>query len=98
MKSLYFIGIAGTAMGNLAIALAQRGFKVFGSDTGVYPPMSSMLELNGISFASNYDANHIKDYMPDLVIIGNAISRGNPEVEYILNQKIPFISMSEMIH
>lgn len=98
MKSLYFIGIAGTAMGNLAIALAQRGFKVFGSDTGVYPPMSSMLELNGISFASNYDSNHIKDYMPDLVIIGNAISRGNPEVEYILNQKIPFISMSEMIH
>jgi len=98
MKSLYFIGIAGTAMGNLAIALAQRGFKVFGSDTGVYPPMSSMLENNGIGFATFFDAKHIKNYVPDLVIIGNAISRGNPEVEYVLNEKIPFISMSEMIH
>ncbi|MFM7543498.1 MAG: UDP-N-acetylmuramate--L-alanine ligase [Ignavibacteria bacterium] len=98
MKSLYFIGIAGTAMGNLAIALAQRGFKVFGSDTGVYPPMSSMLENNGIGLATFFDAKHIKDYVPDLVIIGNAISRGNPEVEYVLNEKIPFISMSEMIH
>lgn len=98
MKSLYFIGIAGTAMGNLAIALAQRGFKVFGSDTGVYPPMSSMLENNGIGFATYFDAKHIKEYVPDLVIIGNAISRGNPEVEYVLNEKIPFISMSEMIH
>ncbi len=98
MKSLYFIGIAGTAMGNLAIALAQRGFKVFGSDTGVYPPMSSMLENNGIGFATFFDAIHIKEYVPDLVIIGNAISRGNPEVEYVLNEKIPFISMSEMIH
>lgn len=98
MKSLYFIGIAGTAMGNLAIALAQRGFKVFGSDTGVYPPMSSMLENNGIGFVTFFDAKHIKEYVPDLVIIGNAISRGNPEVEYVLNEKIPFISMSEMIH
>lgn len=98
MKSLYFIGIAGTAMGNLAIALAQRGFSVFGSDTGVYPPMSSMLEQNAIGYASTFDIQHIKDHTPDLVIIGNAISRGNPEVEFVLNENIPFISMSEMIH
>ena len=98
MKSLYFIGIAGTAMGNLAIALSQRGFKVFGSDTGVYPPMSTMLEHNNIGHTSVYDVKYIREYKPDLVIIGNAISRGNPEVEYVLNEKIPYISMSEMIH
>ena len=98
MKSLYFIGIAGTAMGNLAIALSQRGFNVCGSDTGVYPPMSTMLDDHSIGYSHGYDSQHIKEFAPDLVIIGNAISRGNPEVEYVLNNSIPFTSMSEVIH
>ncbi|MGA1249207.1 MAG: UDP-N-acetylmuramate--L-alanine ligase [Candidatus Kapaibacteriota bacterium] len=98
MKSIFFIGIAGTAMGNLAIALSQRGFKVYGSDTGVYPPMSSMLDQHSIQYAQQYDSQNIMNCSPDLVIIGNAISRGNPEVEYVMNNSIPYTSMSSLIH
>ena len=98
MKTFYFIGIAGTAMGNLAIALSQRGFRVFGSDVGVYPPMSQLLDEHGIVYSQTFDKQHIIECAPDIVIIGNAISRGNPEVEYVLNQRIPYTSMSEIIH
>ena len=98
MKSLYFIGIAGTAMGNLAIALSQRGFSVSGSDTGVYPPMSTMLDHYAISYFQEFSEENLKKVNPDLVIIGNAMSRGNVEVEYVLNHHIPYSSMPEIIH
>jgi len=98
MKTLYFIGIAGTAMGNLAIALSQRGFSISGSDTGIYPPMSTMLEDHEISCFQEYSKENLKTIQPDLVIIGNAMSRGNVEVEYVLDNRIPYASMSEIIH
>jgi UDP-N-acetylmuramate: L-alanyl-gamma-D-glutamyl-meso-diaminopimelate ligase len=98
MKTLYFIGIAGTAMGNLAIALSQRGFSIAGSDSGIYPPMSTMLEDHAISIFHGFSEEHIRATNPDLVIIGNAMSRGNVEVEYVLNHRLPYASMSEIIH
>jgi len=98
MKTLYFIGIAGTAMGNLAIALSQRGFSVSGSDSGIYPPMSTMLDDHGIQYYQEYAEQNLRDAHPDLVIIGNAMSRGNVEVEYVMNNRIPYTSMSAIIH
>ena len=98
MKTLYFIGIAGTAMGNLAIALSQRGFSISGSDAGIYPPMSTMLEDHEITCFQEYSEENLKTVQPDLVIIGNAMSRGNVEVEYVLDNRIPYASMSEIIH
>jgi UDP-N-acetylmuramate: L-alanyl-gamma-D-glutamyl-meso-diaminopimelate ligase len=98
MKALYFIGIAGTAMGNLAIALSQRGFTISGSDTGIYPPMSTMLDDHMITYYEEYSEENVKVAKPDLVIIGNAMSRGNIEVEYVLNNRIPYTSMSDIIH
>ncbi len=98
MNTLYFIGIAGTAMGNLAIALSQRGFAVSGSDSGIYPPMSTMLDEHGIAYYQEYSEENLKRANPDLVIIGNAMSRGNVEVEYVLNNRISYTSMSAIIH
>ncbi len=69
MKTLYFIGIAGTAMGNLAIALSQRGFSISGSDAGIYPPMSTMLEDHEITYFQEYSKENLKTVQPDLVII-----------------------------
>ncbi len=86
---LYFMGICGTAMGNAALLLRAAGHEVLGADTGVYPPMSTVLAAAGIEILSGYDPGRLAQLAPDLVVIGNAMSRGNPEVEWLLDQSGP---------
>jgi UDP-N-acetylmuramate: L-alanyl-gamma-D-glutamyl-meso-diaminopimelate ligase len=88
---LHILGICGTFMGSLAILARELGHTVTGSDTGVYPPMSTQLEAQGIRLQEGYDPSHLNP-QPDLVIIGNALSRGNPAVEYVLERNIPYVS------
>jgi len=76
--------------------LRERGFRVTGSDSGVYPPASTLLENLGISFFNTFDAAHLQP-APDLVVIGNIISRGNPELEEVLDRKISYRSMPEIL-
>ena len=95
-KHIHLIGICGTAMASLAGMLKQRGFQVTGSDAAAYPPMSDFLAGIGISVAEPYAEANLKP-APDLVIIGNAISRGNVELEYVLDQRIPFRSLPEIL-
>ncbi|MGB9104181.1 MAG: UDP-N-acetylmuramate:L-alanyl-gamma-D-glutamyl-meso-diaminopimelate ligase [Terriglobales bacterium] len=96
-KHIHLIGICGTAMASLAGMLKQRGFDVRGSDTAVYPPMSDFLASLNIRVAQPYAAQNL-DPRPDLVIVGNAISRGNPELERVLNDRIPFQSMAQVLY
>jgi UDP-N-acetylmuramate: L-alanyl-gamma-D-glutamyl-meso-diaminopimelate ligase len=93
---LYFIGICGTAMGNAALLMRDLDLKIEGSDDNVYPPMSDLLAACGITVKTGYDAAHL-ELRPELVVIGNAMSRGNPEVEYVLEQRIPYISLPELL-
>ncbi len=99
--SLYFLGIGGTGMGSLAIALKNSGYLVSGSDTALYPPMSTVLEENNIQYTQGYQQESIaaahKAGHADIVIVGNAISRGNPEIEYVLNERLTMMSMSDAI-
>ncbi len=94
--SIHFIGICGTAMASVAAALQARGLRVTGSDQNVYPPMSTFLESRGIEVMSGYAEAHL-DHRPDLVVIGNAMSRGNPEVEAVLERKLPYTSLPELL-
>ena len=96
MKRVHLIGICGTAMGTLAAMLKARGHDVRGSDQHVYPPMSDFLRQQGITLLEGYRAEHVAPEI-DLVIIGNAISRGNPELEEVLDRKIRFCSLPEAI-
>ena len=89
---VHLIGICGTAMAGLAGLLRARGYRVTGSDEGVYPPMSTWLESLGIRADSGFDASHLHPD-PDLVVIGNAIRRGNPEAEDTLDRRLPFVSL-----
>ena len=93
---LHFIGICGTAMGNAALLIRALGHTVTGSDDNVYPPMSTLLEEQGIAIGQGYHAEHLTP-RPDLVVIGNAMSRGNEEVEATLEQKISFTSLAELL-
>jgi UDP-N-acetylmuramate: L-alanyl-gamma-D-glutamyl-meso-diaminopimelate ligase len=81
------MGICGTAMGNAALLARAAGHEVLGSDAGVYPPMSTVLEAAGITLHEGYDAPRLQQLAPDLVVIGNAMSRGNPEVEWLLDTR-----------
>jgi len=83
-------------MAPLAGMLRERGFRVTGSDSGVYPPASTLLESLSISFFNTFDAAHLQPE-PDLVVIGNIIARGNPELEEVLDRKIPYRSMPEIL-
>ncbi|MCU0646290.1 MAG: UDP-N-acetylmuramate:L-alanyl-gamma-D-glutamyl-meso-diaminopimelate ligase, partial [bacterium] len=93
IKNIYMIAICGTAMGSLAAMLQSQGYQVSGSDDHVYPPMSTFLESRGIAIRQGFNANNLSP-APDLVIIGNAMSRGNPEVEAVLERKIPYTSVA----
>ena len=88
---LHILGICGTFMGGIAAIAKELGFKVSGSDANVYPPMSTQLEQLGIELSQGYQSEHFSDDV-DLVIVGNAMSRGNPMVEYMLDRNIPYIS------
>jgi UDP-N-acetylmuramate: L-alanyl-gamma-D-glutamyl-meso-diaminopimelate ligase len=96
-KHVHLIGVCGTAMASLAGMLQERGFRVSGSDAAAYPPMSDFLAELGIPVAQPFDARNLQP-APDLVVIGNAISRGNPELEYVLDQRVPFCSLPQLLH
>jgi UDP-N-acetylmuramate: L-alanyl-gamma-D-glutamyl-meso-diaminopimelate ligase len=95
---IYFMGIGGTAMGNAALLLRAAGHEVLGADGPIYPPMSNVLAEAGIQALSDYDPERLRALAPDLVVIGNAMSRGNPEVEWLLaDRAIRFISLPEAL-
>ena len=96
-KHIHLIGICGTAMASLAGMLKQRGFQVTGSDAAAYPPMSDFLHDLGIPVAQPFDAKNLEP-RPDLVVIGNAMSRGNVELEHVLDERIPFCSLPQLLH
>jgi UDP-N-acetylmuramate: L-alanyl-gamma-D-glutamyl-meso-diaminopimelate ligase len=96
MKRVHLIGICGTAMATLAAMLKSRGFDVRGSDQNVYPPMSDFLKDQQITTLQGYSPEHITADL-DLVVVGNAISRGNPELEEVLDRKIRYCSLPEAI-
>jgi UDP-N-acetylmuramate: L-alanyl-gamma-D-glutamyl-meso-diaminopimelate ligase len=96
-KHIHLIGICGTAMASLAGMLQERGFRVTGSDAAAYPPMSTFLESLGIPVAQPFAETNL-DPRPDLVVIGNALSRGNVELEKVLDERIPFCSLPQILH
>src|SRR2546422_10129084 len=96
VQSVHFVGICGTAMASAAAALQQKGFSVTGSDQNVYPPMSTFLAERKIEVISGYAERNLA-HKPDLVVIGNAISRGNPEAEYVLDHKLRYCSLPELL-
>jgi UDP-N-acetylmuramate: L-alanyl-gamma-D-glutamyl-meso-diaminopimelate ligase len=95
-QHIHLIGICGTAMASLAGMLKQRGFRVTGSDTAAYPPMSDFLASLAIPIAQPYSEDNLKP-RPDIVVVGNAISRGNPELEYVLDERIPMRSLPQLL-
>jgi len=96
-RHIHLIGICGTAMASLAGMLQERGFRVTGSDASAYPPMSTFLESLGIPVAQPFVEANL-DPRPDLVVVGNALSRGNVELERLLDQRIPFCSLPQILH
>ena len=96
MTRIHLIGICGTAMATLAAMLKSRGYDVRGSDQNVYPPMSDFLRSQGITTLQGYGAEHITADI-DLVVVGNAISRGNAELEEVLDRKIRYCSLPEAV-
>jgi len=95
-RHIHLIGICGTAMASLAGMLKQRGFRVTGSDAAAYPPMSDFLSELGVPVAQPFNPRNLEP-RPDLVVVGNAISRGNVELEQVLDQRIPFTSMPRLL-
>jgi UDP-N-acetylmuramate: L-alanyl-gamma-D-glutamyl-meso-diaminopimelate ligase len=96
-KHIHLIGICGTAMASLAGMLQERGFRVTGSDAAAYPPMSTFLESLGIPVAQPFAEANLNP-RPDLVVVGNALSRGNVELERLLDDRIPFCSLPQILH
>ena len=94
-QHVHFLGICGTAMGSVAAAMMDKGFKVTGQDDNVYPPMSTFLESKGVALTEGFSPSDIPD--ADLIVIGNAMSRGNPAVEAVLNRKLLYLSMPETL-
>jgi UDP-N-acetylmuramate: L-alanyl-gamma-D-glutamyl-meso-diaminopimelate ligase len=93
---IHILGIGGTFMGGVAVLARALGHSVTGSDAKVYPPMSTQLEAEGITLREGYDPAHLEP-APDLVIIGNALSRGNPAVEHVLDRGIPYTSGAQWV-
>src|SRR2546421_7756840 len=96
IRSVHFVGICGTAMASTAAALKEKGLVVTGSDQNVYPPMSTFLADRAIQVMSGYAESNLA-HRPDLMVIGNAISRGNPEAEYVLERKLRYCSLPELL-
>lgn len=94
MKHVHFIGICGTAMGAVASAMAKQGYEITGSDANAYPPMSTFLESEGIKISAGYSDENIPENA-ELIVVGNAISRGNPEAEAVLNRHLRYLSLPE---
>src|SRR5271168_3649425 len=96
IKSVHFTGIGGTAMASAAAAMFDKGFAVTGSDQNVYEPMASFLAAKKIAVMNGYDEKNL-NHKPDLVVVGNAISRGNPEAEAVLDHKLRCCSLPELL-
>ncbi|HVM51045.1 MAG TPA: UDP-N-acetylmuramate:L-alanyl-gamma-D-glutamyl-meso-diaminopimelate ligase [Candidatus Acidoferrum sp.] len=96
IQSVHFVGICGTAMAATAAAMQEKGVVVTGSDQNVYPPMSTFLADRKIEVMGGYAEQNLA-HKPDLVVIGNAIVRGNPEGEYVLDHKLPYCSLPELL-
>ena len=96
IKSIHFTGIGGTAMASAAAAMQDKGFQVTGSDQNVYEPMASFLASKKIAVMNGYDERNLS-HKPDLVVIGNAISRGNSEAEYVLDHKLRYTSLAALL-
>ena len=94
---IHILGVCGTFMGSLAIIAKQLGYEVSGSDIHVYPPMSTQLEVAGIEIKKGYTIDHL-DPMPDQIIVGNVVVRGNDLAEYVLNNHIPYTSGPAWLH
>ena len=95
-EQFHFVGVCGTAMGSVAAAMIEKGFVVTGSDQSVYPPMSVFLESKGVEIMNGYRAENIPD-AATTVVIGNAISRGNEEAEEVLNRRLRYVSLPEVL-
>ncbi len=96
IKSVHFVGIGGTAMASAAAAMHDQGFAVTGSDQNVYEPMASFLAGKQIAVMNGYSERNLA-HKPDLVVIGNAISRGNPEAEFVLDHRLRYCSLPELL-
>lgn len=96
IETIHLIGVCGTGMGSLAGMLAEKGYKVTGSDQNVYPPMSDFLAASGIPVAKGYAPENL-DHMPDLVIVGNVVTRRNPEAPRLKELGIPYISFPQAL-
>src|SRR5438477_9634031 len=96
VRSLHFVGVCGTAMASTAAAMHENGFQVSGSDQNVYPPMSTFLAERRIEVSAGYAEQNLA-HKPDLVVIGNAVSRGNPEAEAVLERKLRYCSLPELL-
>src|ERR1700759_2376289 len=96
-KHIHLIGICGSAMASLAGMLQTKGYRITGSHAAAYPPMSDLLKSLGIPIMEPYSEANLSP-RPDVVIVGNAISRGNVELEFVLDERIPFVSLAETIH
>src|SRR4030042_2140669 len=88
IRRIHLIGVCGTARAALAAMLEERGYEISGSDSAMYPPMSDFLSQKKIRTVEGFAAANLQP-APDLVVVGNALSRGNPEIEFVLNFKIP---------
>ncbi|MBT3387129.1 MAG: UDP-N-acetylmuramate:L-alanyl-gamma-D-glutamyl-meso-diaminopimelate ligase [Desulfobacula sp.] len=97
LKKIHLIAACGTGMGTLACILKQMGYMVSGSDQNVYPPMSDFLSEKGISLFTGYDPSNL-DHKPDLVIIGNAVTKLNVEAQAVLQRGIPYLSMPQAVN
>jgi len=96
IKSVHFVGLGGTAMASVAAAMKGKGIDVTGSDQNVYPPMSTFLAERQIEVMNGYAERNLA-HKPDLVVMGNAISRGNPEAEFVLDHKLRYCSLPELL-
>lgn len=95
---IYFMGICGTAMGNAALLMRALGYEVSGSDKGIYPPMSDMLLNSGVKIYDGYSAERLAFINPDLVVVGNVVSRGHPEMEWLLESRaLDYVSLPELL-
>lgn len=95
--NIHFLGIGGTAMGSVAIACAELGHRVTGSDANVYPPMSDVLSKSGINWYEGYNEQKLVNCSAEVFVVGNALSRGNPELEYVLRNRLNMTSMAELV-
>jgi UDP-N-acetylmuramate: L-alanyl-gamma-D-glutamyl-meso-diaminopimelate ligase len=98
IRHIHLVAVAGTGMGSLACMLADRGFRVTGSDLDAYPPMSDQLRESGIAVEKGFASDHLLRQPPDLVVIGNAVRRENPEAQATLDSGLPYLSFPDAVH